>query len=83
MFFLLAAHVAQAQRSLFNSRVPKEAIYGNHNGDPSGHCWPTVERWLQIGGYISPGDGFRHTVVGRCMEDVAVLILQDYPYPEP
>ena len=83
MFLLLAAHVAQAQRSLFNSRVPKEAIYGNNNGDSSARCLQTVGGWLQITGYISPGDGFRHTVAGRCMEDGTVLILQDYPYPEP
>jgi hypothetical protein len=34
MFCLLfTAHAGQAQHSLFNSRVPKGAVFGNNSGD--------------------------------------------------
>ena len=86
------ANQSQARMSLFNRIVPREAISTDGPYDPfsGGKClrtipgWPlsTVSGWLEIIGYVHPGDGFRHTIVGKCLEDGTVLILEDYPYPE-
>lgn len=69
---------ASGAAPLFNRRIPVESIVGNQPDDGLvGHCLQTTEGWKQITGYVFPGDGIRHTVRGKCLEDGSVLILED------
>jgi hypothetical protein len=74
-----AAGPASARVRLTGQHFNVEDIAGNDPDDQrTGHCLSTTDGQTLILGYVFPGDGIRHTILGRCLDDGSVVILEDY-----
>jgi hypothetical protein len=76
---ILAAGSASARVRLVGQHLSVEDVAGNDPDDHrTGHCLGTTDGQTLILGYVSPGDGIRHTILGRCLDDGTVVVLDDY-----